>query len=88
MGEVLLYFRMMQAYLTTRCTDEDGSCTPGISYVSKVDILMSVTSRLVSFFTNEITCDTLPFCRTFIFYILKYIKARFDLTRNANLSVR
>ena len=34
---------MMKAYLTTRCTDEDVSCTPGISYVSKVDILMSVT---------------------------------------------
>lgn len=43
MGEVLLYFRMMQAYLTTRCTDEDASCTPGISYVSKDDIQMSVT---------------------------------------------
>lgn len=49
-GEVLLYFRMMQAYLTTRCTDEDASCTPTISYVSKVDILMSVISQLVSFF--------------------------------------
>ena len=58
------------------------SCIDSKYCVSCSDPLTPLVSRY-HFFTNEITCDTLHFCRTFIFYIVNYIKARFDLTRNA-----